>query len=89
MKKLSLKKLGLSAGDLLQREQLKSVFGGYSGDCFDDAIGELQNMEASIGFTLNDQEAAEWLNLNYATCVCQERYQPIVSVELYDACWGF
>ncbi len=29
MKKLSLKKLNLNAGDLLQREQLKAVFGGY------------------------------------------------------------
>ncbi|WP_299526764.1 hypothetical protein [Winogradskyella sp.] len=29
MKKLSLKKLSLSTNDLLQREQLKSIFGGY------------------------------------------------------------
>lgn len=31
MKKLNLKKLNLGADDLLQREQLKSVFGGYGG----------------------------------------------------------
>ncbi|SFG00209.1 hypothetical protein SAMN04488033_11962 [Salegentibacter agarivorans] len=31
MKKLSLQKLKLGADDLLQREQLKSVFGGYGG----------------------------------------------------------
>ncbi len=31
MKKLSLKKLKLEASDLLQRNQLKSVFGGYGG----------------------------------------------------------
>ncbi|UOY04902.1 hypothetical protein L0P88_13170 [Muricauda sp. SCSIO 64092] len=31
MKKLSLKKLDLNANDLLQREQLKSVTGGYDG----------------------------------------------------------
>ncbi len=29
MKKLNLKNLKLSSSDLLQREQLKSVFGGY------------------------------------------------------------
>lgn len=31
MKKLSLKNLKLEASDMLQRNQLKSVFGGYSG----------------------------------------------------------
>ncbi|UOY04904.1 hypothetical protein L0P88_13180 [Muricauda sp. SCSIO 64092] len=31
MKKLSLKRLDLNANDLLQREQLKTVFGGYGG----------------------------------------------------------
>lgn len=31
MKKLSLKKLKLEASDMLQRNQLKSVFGGYRG----------------------------------------------------------
>lgn len=31
MKKLSLNKLKLDADDLLQREQLKTVFGGYGG----------------------------------------------------------
>lgn len=30
MKKLSLKNLNLEVSDLLQRSQLKSVFGGYS-----------------------------------------------------------
>lgn len=30
MKKLSLKNLNLGVKDLLQREQLKSVFGGYN-----------------------------------------------------------
>ncbi|WP_136468922.1 hypothetical protein [Flagellimonas onchidii] len=38
MKKLSLKKLNLSKDDLVQKEQLKTVFGGYGGygGCFDD-----------------------------------------------------
>ncbi|WP_026808949.1 hypothetical protein [Arenibacter latericius] len=31
MKKLSLKNLKLNSNDLLQREQLRSVFGGYGG----------------------------------------------------------
>lgn len=31
MKKLSLKKLNLAADDLLQKEQLKTIFGGYGG----------------------------------------------------------
>lgn len=31
MKKLSLKNLKLEANDMLQRNQLKSVFGGYGG----------------------------------------------------------
>lgn len=31
MKKLSLKNLNLNHDDLLQREQLKSIFGGYGG----------------------------------------------------------
>lgn len=31
MKKLSLKMLNLNHDDLLQREQLKSIFGGYGG----------------------------------------------------------
>ena len=31
MKKLSLKRLDLSIRDLLQREQLKSIVGGYDG----------------------------------------------------------
>ena len=31
MKKLSLKKLNLNVSDLLKKEQLKSVFGGYGG----------------------------------------------------------
>ena len=31
MKKLSLKKLNLEADNILQREQLKSVIGGYDG----------------------------------------------------------
>lgn len=31
MKKLSLKKLKLEVGDLLQRNQLKTVLGGYGG----------------------------------------------------------
>ncbi len=31
MKKLSLKNLKLEANDMLQRDQLKSVFGGYGG----------------------------------------------------------
>ncbi len=93
MKKLRLANLNLETNDLLQREQLKTVFGGYGGggNCFDDAISQLHQMEASIGdgVTFNDQEAAEWLNINYAACVCQEVYKPIASVELYDACWGF
>lgn len=35
MKKLSLKRLNLSVDNLLKKEQLKTVFGGYSGsaDC--------------------------------------------------------
>ena len=33
MKKLSLKNLKLEANDMLQRNQLKTVFGGYSGSC--------------------------------------------------------
>ncbi len=33
MKKLSLKKLNLGVGDLLQRDELKSVFGGYGSQC--------------------------------------------------------
>ncbi len=37
MKKLSLKKLNLSTGDLLQREQLRTVFGGY-GQCKEGTI---------------------------------------------------
>ncbi len=42
MKKLSLKSLKLGANDLLQREQLKTVFGGYSdGPCANGASGEL------------------------------------------------
>ncbi len=32
MKKLSLNKMRLEANDMLQREQLKTVFGGYGGD---------------------------------------------------------
>lgn len=38
MKKLSLKNLKLGADDMLQRNQLKTVFGGYSGSgtCEDD-----------------------------------------------------
>ncbi|NKI24940.1 hypothetical protein HCG49_00020 [Arenibacter sp. 6A1] len=32
MKKLSLKNLNLGVDNLLQREQLKTVFGGYGGD---------------------------------------------------------
>lgn len=32
MKKLSLKNLKLDGNELLQREQLKTVFGGYNGD---------------------------------------------------------
>ncbi|OQD42717.1 hypothetical protein BUL40_09355 [Croceivirga radicis] len=36
MKKLSLKKLNLGADELLQKEQLKTVFGGYGSGCFDD-----------------------------------------------------
>lgn len=31
MKKLSLKKLKLEANEMLQRDQLKTVFGGYGG----------------------------------------------------------
>ena len=34
MKKLNLKNLKLDADDMLQREQLKTVFGGYSGGCW-------------------------------------------------------
>ena len=33
MKKLNLKNLTLEVSDLLEREQLKTVFGGYSGMC--------------------------------------------------------
>ena len=37
MKKLSLKKLVLSADDLIQREVLKTIVGGgYGGDCKND-----------------------------------------------------
>ncbi len=40
MKTLNLEKIKLGANDMLQREQLKTVFGGYSniypGDCNDD-----------------------------------------------------
>ena len=32
MKKLSLKNLKLGANDMLQRNELKTVFGGYGGD---------------------------------------------------------
>ncbi|MFD0798015.1 hypothetical protein ACFQZJ_11115 [Maribacter chungangensis] len=35
MKKLSLEKLNLRSDDLLQREQLKTVFGGYGNGCPD------------------------------------------------------
>ncbi len=82
--------LNLGAESLLQREELKKVIGGYmpGGNCFQDAINELEEMESDLGFVLNDYGAAEWLNLNYATCVCMERYQSIASVALYDACWG-
>ncbi len=36
MKKLSLNKMKLEVGDMLQREQLKTVFGGY--DMFGDSL---------------------------------------------------
>lgn len=36
MKKLSLKNLKLDVDDLLQREQLKTIFGGSGGNCPDD-----------------------------------------------------
>lgn len=33
MKKLSLNSLNLSINDFLNRDQLKSIFGGYNGTC--------------------------------------------------------
>ncbi len=39
MKTLSLKNLNLSSNDLLQREQLKNVYGGYGGGCI--SLGDI------------------------------------------------
>lgn len=55
MKKLSLKNLKLEASDKLQRNQLKTVYGGYggtleSGDCTHDCVGT--GINCFVGGTL-------------------------------------
>jgi len=54
MKKLSLKKLKLESSDLLQRNELKSVFGGYdggydSGWCSDTCTGDSDCNSGGMG----------------------------------------
>ncbi len=44
MKKLSLNKMKLETGDMLQREQLKTVFGGYHSWNPDDPCIEKGNL---------------------------------------------
>ncbi|MFD0798011.1 hypothetical protein ACFQZJ_11095 [Maribacter chungangensis] len=48
MKKLSLEKLNLRSDDLLQQEQLKTVFGGYD-LCKRVAFDTVESMEAEYG----------------------------------------
>ena len=41
-----------------------------SDECFDVAIGALEDMENELGFTLNDSDATEFLNDRYMLCWC-------------------
>lgn len=91
MKKLKLKNLKLEGNDILKRNELKNVFGGYGGGyndhdgCMDEAIQDLDNHEAGLGFPVTQEYATEYLNLSYASCRCL-RSQP--GSVLYDACYN-
>ncbi|WP_136468924.1 hypothetical protein [Flagellimonas onchidii] len=71
MKKLSLKKLKLSKDDLVQKEQLKTVFGGYNGqnennpNCYDACFSDA---ECSI-FTSCRPVIVFGCNWEYCRCV--------------------
>lgn len=47
-----------------------NVEAALSDECFDVAIGALQDMEDSLGFALNDRDATEFLNERYMLCWC-------------------
>ncbi len=49
MKKLSLNKMKLEAGDMLQREQLKTVFGGYNDHSGDGCCIDLCQTNSDCG----------------------------------------
>lgn len=65
MKKLSLKNLNLGVNDLLQKQQLKSIFGGYgSGSCGYKS----PNGEVWCGLSANQAAAAAANNGGYWCC---------------------
>lgn len=59
MKKLSLKNLNLDASDLLQRNQLKTVVGGY-GDEFPECANSAFMAGVQAEAAGYSQEEAEW-----------------------------
>ncbi|MGV8815867.1 MAG: hypothetical protein ACOH2D_17330 [Gelidibacter sp.] len=59
MKKLSLKNLKLGADDMLQRSQLKTVFGGYGGGSCQSWV----NGTHSTGLSVSDAQG------DYAFCI--------------------
>ncbi|MFS4457135.1 hypothetical protein [Maribacter sp. 2304DJ31-5] len=72
MKKLSLKKLNLNTGDLLQKEQLKTVFGGFGGYCGGElsACSSTCNNDAQVlyGGSMTDAQIIAWFNACISSC---------------------
>ncbi len=71
MKKLSLNKMKLEAGDMLQREQLKTVFGGYS--IGEGTIGTCAYQHPTLGVVVEaSRETAERRAKRFGTHWCCE-----------------
>ncbi|MEP1488878.1 MAG: hypothetical protein ABJK28_10665 [Algibacter sp.] len=77
MKKLSLKKLNLGANDMLQRNQLKTVLGGYGGSgSYECYCKNSDNGAAWFGGVSSCQNCGDWCDNNvpsssyYTSWIC-------------------